>query len=85
MNIKIEQKKKKIIYRSNYRGTKEMDLLLGKFVEKFIDDFNESELNELAKFLDYEDEIILNYYQNGVVDKDIDKNKISKIFKNYNL
>ena len=82
---KLEIFKKKLLYRSNYRGTKEMDLLLGKFVEKFIDDFNESELNELAKFLDYEDEIILNYYQNGVVDKDIDKNKISKIFKNYNL
>ncbi|MAW17747.1 MAG: succinate dehydrogenase assembly factor 2 [Pelagibacteraceae bacterium] len=82
---KLEIFKKKLLYRSNYRGTKEMDLLLGNFVEKFIDDFNESELNELAKFLDYEDEIILNYYQNGVVDKDIDKNKISKIFKNYNL
>ena len=29
MNSDIEQLKKKIIYRSNYRGTKEMDKLLG--------------------------------------------------------
>ena len=28
---------KKIIYRSEYRGIKEMDLLLGKFVKKYID------------------------------------------------
>ena len=29
MTTDIEQIKKKIIYRSNYRGTKEMDKLLG--------------------------------------------------------
>ena len=31
--------KKKIIYRSNYRGTKEMDKLLSSFVKKHIDTF----------------------------------------------
>ena len=36
--------KKKIIYRSTHRGTKEMDLLLGNFVKKYIDNFNNSEL-----------------------------------------
>ena len=35
--INIDELKKKIIYRSNYRGTKEMDKLLGKFVKKYID------------------------------------------------
>ena len=34
MTIDIEQIKKKIIYRSNYRGTKEMDKLLGAFTNK---------------------------------------------------
>ena len=33
MTVDIEQIKKKILYRSNYRGTKEMDKLLGKFVK----------------------------------------------------
>ena len=37
---KINSLKKKIIYRSEYRGIKEMDLLLGKFVKKYIDNFN---------------------------------------------
>ena len=31
--------KKKIIYRSGHRGSKEMDLLLGNFVKKNIDKF----------------------------------------------
>ena len=81
----LEIFKKKLIYRSNYRGTKEMDILLSQFVRKYIDQFNELQLNELDKFLDFEDDIILNYYHHGVVEKNIDKNKISEIFKNYSV
>ena len=80
---KLEIFKKKLIYRSNYRGSKEMDLLLSKFVEKHINNFNENELSELDKFLDFEDEVILNYYQRDIVKNNIDKNKISKIFKEH--
>ena len=36
MDFDIEKLKKKIIYRSNYRGTKEMDKLLGAFTKKYI-------------------------------------------------
>ena len=39
MAADIEQIKKMIIYRSNYRGTKEMDKLLGSFVKNYIDKF----------------------------------------------
>ncbi len=81
----LEIFKKKLLYRSNYRGTKEMDILLSQFVKKYIDKFNEAELYELDKFLDFEDEIILKYYQQGIVEKNIDQNKISKIFKKYSV
>ena len=60
-----------------------MDILLSEFVKKHINKFNKVELNELDKFLDFEDRIIFNYYHHGIVEKNIDKNKISKIFKNY--
>ena len=33
MSKELEILKKKILYRSSYRGTKEMDLLLGSFVK----------------------------------------------------
>ena len=39
MSLNIDQLKKKIIYRSNYRGTKEMDKLLGAFTKKHINQF----------------------------------------------
>ena len=79
----LEIFKKKLIYRSNYRGTKEMDILLSEFVKKHIDKFDEIQLNELYTFLNFEDDIILNYYQCGIAEKDIDKNRISKIFKEH--
>ena len=85
MDNKLEILKKRLIYRAGYRGTKEMDILLGSFVNKNINTFDESLLIELDKFLDFEDGIILNYYHHGIAEKNIDRNKISKIFKNYFL
>jgi len=85
MNNKLEIFKKKLIYRAGYRGTKEMDILLSSFVNKYINNFDESHLVELDKFLNFEDEIILNFYNYDIVEKKIDQNKISKIFKDFKL
>ena len=85
MNNKLEIFKKKLIYRAGYRGTKEMDILLSSFVNKYINTFDENLLIELEKFLNFEDEIILNFYHNNIIEKKIDKNKISKIFKNFKI
>ena len=42
MNNKLEIFKKKLIYRAGYRGTKEMDILLSSFVNKYINSFDEN-------------------------------------------
>ena len=85
MNNKLEIFKKKLIYRAGYRGTKEMDILLSSFVDKNINLFNEQLLDELDKFLNFEDEVILNYYQYDIIKENIDKNEVSKIFKKFKL
>ena len=83
--IKLETLKKKIIYRANYRGTKEMDILLSKFVDKYINKFSTDELEDLFNFLNLEDEVIYNFYQTKKMDKKIKKNKISEIFKDFKM
>ncbi len=85
MDDKLEIFKKKLLYRASYRGTKEMDILLSSFVKKNIDNFDSNQLIELEKFLNFEDEIILNYYNFNIDKKSIDKNIISKIFKNFKV
>ena len=82
---KLENFKKRLIYRASYRGTKEMDILLGNFVNKYINEFNENMLLELEKFLNFEDEIILNFYNFDIKEKKIEENKISKIFKEFKI
>ena len=47
---KLEILKKRLIYRASYRGTKEMDILLSKFVNKYIDTFDNMHLTELENF-----------------------------------
>ena len=83
MDNKLEIFKKKLIYRAGYRGTKEMDILLSSFVNKYINIFDEKLLLELDKFLNFEDEVILNYYLYNNIKQKIDKNEVSKIFKKF--
>ena len=85
MNNELEIFKKKLIYRAGHRGTKEMDILLSSFVDKNINLLNEQLLDELDKFLNFEDEVILNYYQYDIIKENIDKNEVSKMFKKFKL
>ena len=52
---------------------------------KYINLFNENQLLELDKFLNFEDELILNFYHHNIIEKQIDKNKVSIIFKDFKL
>ena len=83
MLINIDQLKKKIIYRSNYRGTKEMDKLLGTFTKKNINDLNYDELIDLEKLLNIDDTNLYNYYMGNKTDFVIENNKVSLLFKNF--
>ena len=75
--------KKKIIYRSSHRGTKEMDLLLGSFTKKNINIFNDSELNDLNNLLQINDEILKKWYFQKNFNKLVPINKVSLMFKKY--
>ena len=85
MSNELEIFKKRLIYRASYRGTKEMDILLSKFVYRYIDELDEKLLLELEKFLNFEDEVILNFYHKNIIEKKINENKVSKIFKNFSV
>ena len=81
--INITNLKKKIIYRSNYRGTKEMDKLLGSFTKKHIDTLNEEGLKHLSNLLDYDDENLYKYNQGLETSIKIDINDVTELFKHY--
>ena len=83
MDFNIEQLKKKIIYRSNYRGTKEMDKILMAFTEKYINQFNSEDLINLEKLLDLDDATLYDYYNGLKININIKDNNINLLFKNF--
>ena len=81
---KIDSIKKKIKYRSEYRGIKEMDIILSKFVKKYIDLFNYEELLELYNILEKDDDLIFKWYI-GKENNSIKETKVSKLLKNFKI
>ena len=81
----LENLKKKVLYRSNYRGTKEMDILLSRFVNKYINSLSMDDLKKLNEFLDISDDELSNFYLNNKTTEEISNNPISKIFKNFKI
>jgi antitoxin CptB len=84
MNLNIEQLKKKIIYRSIYRGNKEMDKLLGSFTKTYIDELSNDDLIDLEKLLDVDDTNLYNFFNDLKTDFEFIDNKINLMFKNFN-
>ena len=51
-----ETRRKRLLFRSQHRGTKEMDILLGGFAAERMADFSESELDNLEVLLSEADD-----------------------------
>ena len=83
MNINIQDLKKKIIYRSTYRGRKEMDSLLGSFSKKYMNILNEKDLVCLSKLMDIDDENLYRYNQGLKTTVKINVNKVTKLFRDF--
>ena len=83
MTINIDDLKKKIIYRSNYRGTKEMDKLLSAFTNKYINKLSNKDLIDLEKLLDIDDNNLYNFYNGVKTDNKFEDNNINFLFKNF--
>ena len=81
----LESLKKKIKYRSAYRGTKEMDLLLTSFVTSIINILSHEELKKLDIFLNCNDEDINNLYLNKIPIINFDDAKIVNLFISHKL
>ncbi len=81
--INIDELKKKIIYRSNYRGTKEMDKLLGAFVKKYINDLSDDDLVKLEKLLAIDDSNLYNFLNGLETDFIFEKNNVTDLFRKF--
>ena len=82
MNSNKQNLINKILYRSKYRGTKEMDNFIYSFVKSIIYQLSILELNQLNKLINLSDEKIIQLYNDKNIDNRFD-DKIVNMFKNY--
>ena len=74
----------KILYRAQYRGTKEMDIFVSKFVNSIINDLNYEELVILDKLINLDDEILIKLSL-GENSKDFEDSNILKKLIDFNI
>lgn len=78
MNETVENKRKRLIFRSEHRGTKEMDLVLGSFAKKYIPEFTEEELSLYDEILNESDPDLYNWVT-GI--EDFPANKMNAVYE----
>ena len=83
MSFNTDDLKKKIIYRSTYRGTKELDKLLSSFTRSVINELNYEELIDLSSLLELDDENLYKFNQGLSTAITIKDNKVSKLFRDF--
>ena len=76
MNSNKQNLINKIIYRSQYRGTKEMDIFVSSFVKSIINSLSFDDLVDLDKLVNMNDEDIIKISKNEMIFKN---NKLSRL------
>jgi len=80
MNSNKQNLISKIKYRSQYRGTKEMDLFINNFVNSIIEDLNLNQLVELNNLVNLGDEELIKISNEKI---NINENKIVFLLKEF--
>ena len=76
MNSNKQNLINKIIYRSQYRGTKEMDIFVSSFVKSIIDSLSIDDLKDLDILVNMNDEDISKISKNEM---SFENNKLSRL------
>ncbi|WP_435642099.1 succinate dehydrogenase assembly factor 2 [Micavibrio aeruginosavorus] len=57
----VDDLRRRLMYQSDHRGTKEMDIILGRFARAYVQGFTESELADYAGVLQLNDVDLYNW------------------------
>lgn len=61
MDEPLETRRKRLLYRSRHRGMQELDLLIGRFAEQHLPDFDEDQLARFEALLEVPEPMIYDW------------------------
>ena len=81
----IDIKRKRLLFRSEHRGMKEMDIIMGAFAREFLEQFTEEELDLYEEVVQTPDADLYNWISGKEPAPANDSNPILHKLLNYNL
>jgi antitoxin CptB len=51
----LDDRRKRLLFRCWHRGTREMDLIIGRFADQYLDTLTELEIDELERLIEHAD------------------------------
>ena len=57
----LEKRRKRLAFRARHRGTKEMDLLIGGFAGRYLDELSEDQLDRFEALLEVPEPVITDW------------------------
>jgi len=57
----LDERRKRLLYRAWHRGTREMDLIMGRFADAFIGELKDAELDEFERLIEQPDPEMYNW------------------------
>lgn len=76
---------KKLLYRANHRGTKEMDLLIGGFANEYLKKLTMEELKEFEFLLNFTDKELSSWLVDNKKNTELENFSLSKKIKEFKL
>ncbi len=67
MPAAIDIRRKRLLFRSWHRGTREIDLILGRFADAHLADFDERQLDRFEALLECEDADLFDWVSRRIV------------------
>ncbi|MBI1327334.1 MAG: succinate dehydrogenase assembly factor 2 [Alphaproteobacteria bacterium] len=58
----MDDKKRQLLYRAKHRGTKELDILLGRYAERNVEAMNEADMALFTEFLEEQEPVMYDWF-----------------------
>ena len=79
----IEARRKRLRFRSWHRGTKETDLILGRFADRFVAGFDEAELDQFEALLERDDHEIFDWVSERAPVPPEAETRVTRLLRNF--
>jgi antitoxin CptB len=85
MNETLETRRKRLIYRSRHRGTKELDLLVGAFADRYLAAMDAAQLGRFESLLEVPEPVLYDWLTGAAAPPPDHDHDVTRLLLNFKL